>query len=101
PNLRASLVASTRAVHELNIDILERLHAENSSSGFDAEALRAAERGRARSLLEVLVESGAGIRIGVDEALLKGERDLQRLVANRADRQTQLLNRKHTPEDAK
>jgi len=101
PNLRASLVASTREVHELNIDILQRLHAENPSSGFDAESLRAAERGRARSMLEVLAESGAGIRMGVDEALLGRERDLQRLIANRADLQTRLLNRKHTPEEAK
>ena len=97
PNLRASLVASAREVHELNIEILERLHAENPSSGFDAEAFRAAERGRARSLLEVLGESGAGIRLGVDEALLNRERELQRHIANKADRQTQLLSRKHTP----
>jgi CHAT domain-containing protein/Tfp pilus assembly protein PilF len=100
PNLRASLVASTREVHEMNIDILERLHAEDPSRNFDAEAFRAAERGRARSLLEVLGESGAGIRLGVDQALLDRERDLYRHIANRADQQTQLLNRKHTPEEA-
>ena len=79
PNLRASLVASARQVHELNIEILQRLHAEQPASGFDAAAFRAAERGRARSLLEVLGESGVEIRRGVDTALLDRERELQRL----------------------
>jgi CHAT domain-containing protein len=99
PNLRASLVASARHVQELSIEILERLHAEQPASGFDAAAFRTAERGRARSLLEVLGESGVGIRRGADIALLNRERELQRVIADKADRHTQLLNRKHTPEE--
>src|SRR5262249_31720000 len=47
PNLRASLVASARHIQELNIDVLERLHAETPTSGSDAVAFLAAERGRA------------------------------------------------------
>jgi hypothetical protein len=54
---------------------LQRLHAEEPASGFDAEAFRTAERGRARSLLEVLGESAVGIRRGADAALLSRERD--------------------------
>jgi CHAT domain-containing protein/tetratricopeptide (TPR) repeat protein len=99
PNLRASLVASARQVHELNIEILERLHAEQPAKGFAAAAFQAAERGRARSLLDILGESGAQIRSGVDAALLARERELQHLIADRADRQTQLLNRKHSAEE--
>src|SRR5262249_7221943 len=99
PNLRASLVASARQVHELNIEILERRRAEQPAGGFDAAAFRAAERGRARSLLEALGESGVEIRRGVDGALPGLERELQRLIADRADRQMQLLNRKHSPEE--
>jgi CHAT domain-containing protein len=98
PNLRASLVASARHVQELNIEILQRLHAESPASGFDAMAFRAAERGRARSLLEVLGESGMEIRRGADTALLARERELQRLIADKADRHTQLLNGKHSAE---
>jgi CHAT domain-containing protein len=92
PNLRASLVASARDVQELNIEILQRQHAE-------ALAFRAAERGRARSLLDVLGESSAEIRRGANTALLSRERELQRLIADKADRHTQLLNRKHTLEE--
>src|SRR5262249_7859446 len=99
PNLRASLVASAGDVQELNIESLQRLHAEEPASGFDAEAFRTAERGRARSLLEVLGESGSGIRRGADTTLLSRERDLQRLIADKADRHTQLLNRKHTADE--
>ena len=99
PGLRASLVASARQVHELNIEILERLRAEQPASGFDAAAFRTAERGRARSLLEVLGESGVEIRRGVDAALLGRERELQHLIAERAYRQTQLLDRKHSAEE--
>src|SRR4051812_26828397 len=99
PNLRASLVASARQVHELNIQVLERLHAEQPAGGFDAAALRMAERGRARSLLEAVGESGAEIRRGVDAALLYRERELQRAIADKADRQIQLLSRKHSPEE--
>ena len=99
PNLRASLVASARDVQELNIETLQRLHAETPASGFDAVAFRTAERGRARSLLEVLGESGVEIRRGVDTALLGREHELQRIIADKADRHTQLLNRKHSAEE--
>src|SRR5262249_26353699 len=99
PNLRASLVASARHVQELNIEILQRLHAEQPAIGLDVVAFRAAERGRARSLLEVLGESNLEIRHGVETTLLGRERELQRLIADKADRHTQLLNRKHTPEE--
>jgi CHAT domain-containing protein/Tfp pilus assembly protein PilF len=99
PNLRASLVASARQVQELNVDALERLNSEQPGGGFDAAAFYAAERGRARSLLEVLGESSAEIRRGVDAALLSRERELQRLIADKADRRTQLLNRQHIAEE--
>src|SRR5262245_30805373 len=99
PNLRASLVASARDVQELNIEILQRLHAEQPASGLDAIAFRNAERGRARSLLEVLGESSVEIRRGVDTALLGRERELERLIADKVDRHTNLLNRKHTAEE--
>jgi CHAT domain-containing protein/tetratricopeptide (TPR) repeat protein len=100
PSLRASLVASVRQVHELNIDILERLHAQQPSGGYNVRALRAAERGRARSLLDLLGESTAEIRRGVDRTLLARERELQRMIADKADRQIRLLNTAHSAQQA-
>lgn len=100
PNLRASLVASVRQVHELNIDILERLHAQEPAKGYDLRALRAAERGRARSLLDLLGESTAEIRRGVDTTLLARERELQRRIADKADRQIRILSAGHNAQEA-
>jgi len=47
PTLRASLFASVRDIHELDIDILMRLHAEHPKEGFGAAALFTSEQGRA------------------------------------------------------
>ena len=100
PALRASLVASTRDVQELQTEVRMRLHAQHPERGFAVAALLASERGRARSLLEMLGESGAGIRRGVDAALLTRERELEQLIAAKADLQTRLLSGKHTQAEA-
>jgi CHAT domain-containing protein/Tfp pilus assembly protein PilF len=88
PALRASFFASVRDIQELDIEILMRLHAEHPAQGFGTAALFASERGRARSLLELLHESNAEIRRGVDAALLERERELERMIARKAEQQT-------------
>ena len=100
PALRASLIASVRDVQELQIEVLMRLHTEQPEKGFGAAALTASERGRARSLLEMLGESGVGIRSGVDPALLTRQSELERLLSAKADMQTRLLSGKHTQVEA-
>ena len=100
PTLRASLVASVRDVQELEIEALLRLHAQAPEKGFGAAALLASERGRARSLLEMLGEGGAEIRHGVDAALLARERDLQQLISAKASLQVRRLSGKHTDLEA-
>ena len=77
-----------------------RLHAERPEEGFGAAALSATEKGRARSLLELLGESSAEIRRGVDAALLERERELERRISGKAEKQVRLLNRKHTKAEA-
>src|SRR5262249_38239230 len=74
--LRSSYVASIRQQYELNIDLLMRMHRQRPQEGFDAAALQASERARARSLLEGLVEAGTDIRQGVDSDLLEREHAL-------------------------
>jgi hypothetical protein len=96
PQLRASLFSSVREVHELNLQVLMLLHAERPGEGFGAAALLASEKGRARSLLELLAESGTEIRRGVDVALVNRELELERLISGQAEQQTRLLNAKHT-----
>ena len=100
PALRASFVASVRDVQELEIEMLMRLHTQQPDRGFAEAALLASERGRARSLLDMLGESGVEIRNGVDAALLARERELARLISAKAEMQTRLLSNRHTGTEA-
>ncbi|MEW6211263.1 MAG: CHAT domain-containing tetratricopeptide repeat protein [Acidobacteriota bacterium] len=98
--LRASYFASVRNYYDLDIDLLMRLHKQNPLQGFDTLALETSERARARSLLELLAEARADIRQGVDSTLIERERQLQKSLNDKAERQTQLLSGRHTPEQA-
>jgi CHAT domain-containing protein/Tfp pilus assembly protein PilF len=98
--LRASYFASQHEFFESYIDVLMQMHKQNPAAAFDAVALAVSERARARSLLELLKESRADIRHGVDGSLLERERSLQQRLNAKAAAQVSLLNRKHTPEQA-
>jgi CHAT domain-containing protein/Tfp pilus assembly protein PilF len=97
--LRTSYAASVRRYHELNVDILMRLHKANPNSGFANAALVASENGRARSLVELLTESIARIRTGVDPALVERERTLRQRIAVSAEKQMRLLSANHSETD--
>ena len=99
--LRASYSATIQRYHEFHIDLLFRLHERSLSEGYDAEALRANEHGRARSLLDLLAEAQVDIRKGVDTGLLDRERELQRLITAKTDSRIRLLNGKHTEQQAR
>ncbi|MEG4145563.1 CHAT domain-containing tetratricopeptide repeat protein [Microcoleus sp. Pol12B5] len=77
PELRSSYFATVQNYYELYIDLLMQLHKTNPKSGYDTKALEASERSRARSLLELLQESNANIREGIDPNLLQQEKSLQ------------------------
>ena len=94
--LRAAFLASARNYYELDIDILMRMHKQQPDQGFAAAAFHVSEKGRARSLLEMLRESRAEIRHGIDPSLIERERELRRLIADRSERQTRLLSGKYT-----
>jgi CHAT domain-containing protein/Tfp pilus assembly protein PilF len=100
PELRGSYLASVHQQHEFMIDLLMRLRKQRPSGQADAMALQASERARARLLLDSLVEAHADIREGVDPVLLERERSLQEVLNAKADRQMQLLRKKHSAEEA-
>jgi CHAT domain-containing protein len=85
-DLRAVYVASVRSFYDLHVHVLMARHAAQPSAGFDQAALQAAERSRARSLLELLTESQANIREGVDAGLLERERSLRTRLSDAAER---------------
>ncbi|HEY0783415.1 MAG TPA: CHAT domain-containing protein [Thermoanaerobaculia bacterium] len=91
PELKASFLGSWHEAGELLVDILLRLDAAHPGTGFDRAALEASERERARTLLDVLRESGASVRGGTPE-LAARRRDLERRLALKADRRQRLLS---------
>jgi CHAT domain-containing protein/Tfp pilus assembly protein PilF len=97
---RASFLAASRKYYELDIDILMRLHKQRPDEGFAAAAFQVSEKGRARSLLELLREARAEIRQGVDASLIDRERELRKAIADSAERQTRLMSGKPTEEQA-
>jgi CHAT domain-containing protein len=69
-----------------------QLHKQQPSANYDALALQASERRRARSLLEMLSESGTDIRQGVNPQLAERKRFLQEQLNAKAQRRTQLMS---------
>ena len=94
--LRASFFATTQGLYEFYIDLLMRLHHAQPGAGYDRKALEAAERARARGLLDALIESRADIRTSLDPVLVDREKALGQRIDTLAHRQTQLLARQHT-----
>jgi CHAT domain-containing protein/L,D-peptidoglycan transpeptidase YkuD (ErfK/YbiS/YcfS/YnhG family)/Tfp pilus assembly protein PilF len=68
------------------------------TQGRQTEAFEVLERWRARTLLEMLLESRVNIRQGVDAGLLAKERSLKAEVIAKTDRRLRLLSDKHTAE---
>jgi CHAT domain-containing protein/tetratricopeptide (TPR) repeat protein len=97
--LRASYRATIERAYEFYIDLLMQQHAKDPGHGFDAEALKASERGRARSLLEQLSEARIDIRQGVDAALIQKENDLARVLNAKAQREMQLKARRGSSDE--
>ncbi len=100
PSLRAWFSHAGRKVYEVNLQALLRQNQMHPNAGYDAAAVVAMEKARARSLLELLGESQARIREGVDPALLDREVSLRRAIARKAQQQELLLSGKHTDEQA-
>ncbi|MBX7221398.1 MAG: CHAT domain-containing protein [Blastocatellia bacterium] len=80
------------------VQLLMRMHQDNPTAGYAAEALQVSEKARARGLLDLLTEAQADIRSGVDPHLLEREQALQQLLKDKQERLTRLLVRPHTPQ---
>src|SRR5262249_16502892 len=89
-----------RSVRETNLQVLVQLHRQQPAAGYDAVAMVAAENMRARSLLEMLGQSQAKIREGVDPALLERETSLRQTIAVKARQQQRLMAGQQREEQA-
>jgi CHAT domain-containing protein/Tfp pilus assembly protein PilF len=97
--LRASYFASREQAYGFYVDLLMQQHFKDPSQAYDAEALHAVERSRARSLLEMLTETTVDIRQGVDPTLIAREHYLSQLLNAKAQRQIQLLAQKASTQE--
>jgi len=95
--LRASFFSTVQDAFKSYIWTLMALDKARPNEGFDALALEAAERGRARSLLEMLREARVDIRRGVDGSLREREASLLRQIDDRAQRSIQLASSGRDP----
>jgi CHAT domain-containing protein len=75
--LKDSFRAGLQSYYEEFTELLMQLHEANPQAGNDRLAFETSERARARGLLDLLAESRAEIRQGVDPALLEKHRALQ------------------------
>ncbi|HEV2863081.1 MAG TPA: CHAT domain-containing protein [Pyrinomonadaceae bacterium] len=89
--LRTAYFASAQSYYRLHVETLMALHRARPSEGFDAQALHASERARARGLLELLAEAGVDVRRGGDPGLLARERALRLTLSAKADQHLRAL----------
>ncbi len=85
PDLRAQYFATVKNSYDLYINLL----LESSGPEAAAEAFRASERARARSLIEILAE--ARVDVSKETASEADERELQRLRSGLAERRVRLI----------
>ncbi len=84
PESRAAFFSGNQKSYQTYTDVLMRQHKQEPTKGLDALAVEVSERQRARSLLDLLSESGADLRQGVDLTLLERERVLGRQLNEKA-----------------
>jgi CHAT domain-containing protein/Tfp pilus assembly protein PilF len=89
--LRSLFFAEKQDYYELYIDILMELHQRHPDKGYDIKAFEASEAARARSLLEILNETQADIRAGVDPQLLDRETEIKAQLDARERQRIELL----------
>lgn len=94
--LRLSYSAGIQDYYSVYIDLLMQFNNGHPTPENVRAALETSERSRARSLLEMLRESQANVRRGVDPGLLDLERSLRTSLAAKSEQLARLLIGAHT-----
>jgi CHAT domain-containing protein len=94
--LRTSYFSSVQKYYQFYIDLLMQRHKKTPSQGYDALALQASERARARSLIEILTEANATIRTGVNPKLREEKIAIEQQLDAIEKRRVQLLSSNST-----
>ncbi len=92
PDSRTSYFATVQKYYKLEVELLMQLHQQNPDQSYNIQAFNVTERSKARTLLELLTESKADIRNGVDPQLLQQEQDIQSQLTALDKRRIELAN---------
>lgn len=95
---RASFLAASLSPFVSLIRVLDKLHNANPSKGFERQAFAVVERFKARSFVELLVESKVNIRKGLSDEQQIHEKEILRRISYL---QFNLLNRTTTDNEKK
>jgi CHAT domain-containing protein/Tfp pilus assembly protein PilF len=98
PDLRTSYFSSQTGYYDFYVEVLMQLHRLHPAEGYDRLAFEASERGKARSLLDLLNEAEAHIYRGADPRFLEHEATIRQQLDALAQLQTKLLNGPHAPQ---
>ncbi|OKH29388.1 hypothetical protein NIES2101_43450, partial [Calothrix sp. HK-06] len=72
-DLQSTYFSTVQDYYQFDINLLMELHKKYPNQGYDTTAFNISERARARSLVDLLAESNANIRKGVDPKLFEEE----------------------------
>jgi CHAT domain-containing protein/Tfp pilus assembly protein PilF len=97
--LRDSFSANLQDFYGFYVELLMQRQAKDPAQNFAARAFETNERGRARGLLNLLVESNVNIREGVEPKLLQKEVELKNLLSARLENLTKVLGARAKPEE--
>ena len=96
--LRDAFSANLQQFYGFYIELLIKRAAIEPNKNFAEKAFQANERGRARGLLNLLNESNADIRQGIEPKLLEKEAEIRSFLSARLENLTRSLGGKANPE---
>lgn len=91
---RTFYFARSQTYYDFYIQLLMQMHEKSPDAGFNALALEANERAKARSLVELLTLSKAEIYQGIEPSLLEIEQNLQLKINTAEQNRFQMVLRK-------
>lgn len=89
--LRTTYLATAQHAYEFYVDLLMQQHRLYPDKGYNAQALEAHERAKARGLLDLLSEAKVDLRQGVNPELLQRELRLRQLLEQKQSAEIRLL----------
>ncbi|HLM61156.1 MAG TPA: CHAT domain-containing tetratricopeptide repeat protein, partial [Pyrinomonadaceae bacterium] len=91
-DLRATFFAGNKKFYELYVEILQLLAGKTKNAEYVSRSLEVAEQSKARTLVELLNQSGTNFKNTANTDLLRKESEINNRLSAKAARQTRLLS---------